>query len=152
MVANVNQPWDITLDTRVATYPEWIHRRFQKDAPSSVSDADADPDGDLRKNLLEYFTGLNPFAAENLPVVNHTWINGNLLFTHRQTLSPITDVHAVVEISADLETWQSGNEFTEVIETNPGSDALSVVHMPKKEAVAAHRNLFMRLKVELLEP
>ncbi|MFP6871910.1 MAG: hypothetical protein VCA55_00230 [Verrucomicrobiales bacterium] len=151
VVANVNQPWDITLDTRVSTYPEWVHRRFQKDAPASVSAPDADPDRDLRKNLLEYFTGLNPFTAENLQAMNYTWINGNLLFSHRQTLSLITDVIATVEVSADLQTWNSGAAFTEIHEINPGSDALSVVHMPKQEAIGS-RNFFMRLKVELVEP
>jgi len=152
VIAGVNQPWDITLDPRVTTYPEWIHRRFEKDAPDSVSNPDADPDGDHLNNLLEYYTGLNPFAAENLPVASHTWTNGNLLFTHRQTLSPITDVNAAVEISTDLKTWNSGAAFTEILETNPGTEALSIVHWAKQEAIEARRNFFMRLKVELLEP
>ncbi len=152
VIANVNQPWDITLDTSVATYPEWIQRRFLKDDPASLSDPAADPDHDQQKNLLEYFAGLNPLVAETLPMTNHTWTNGTLLFAHRQRLLPVTDVLATVEISTDLETWNSGAAFTTILETNPGNDGVSVVHAVNHETIKASRSLFMRLKVELAAP
>ncbi|MEO2021671.1 MAG: hypothetical protein ABGX05_07570, partial [Pirellulaceae bacterium] len=152
VIASVNQPWDITLDTRVTSYPEWLRRRFLKDVPASLSDPAADPDHDHRNNLLEYFTGLNPLVAENLPMTDHTWANDTLLFTHRQSLSPITDVLATVEISTDLKTWNSGAAFTEILETNPGNGGLNIVHRAKQETLKSPRNLFMRLKVELAPP
>ena len=152
VIASVNQPWDITLDTRVTSYPGWIRRRFPKDVPASLSDPAADPDHDHRNNLLEYFTGLNPLFAETLPVTNYAWADNTLLFTHRQSLSPITDVLATVEISTDLKTWNSGPAFTEILETNPGNGGLDIVHRVKQEAFASPRNLFMRLRVEFAPP
>ena len=85
-------------------------------------------------------------------MTDHTWANDTLLFTHRQSLSPITDVLATVEISTDLKTWNSGPAFTEMLETNPGNGGLNIVHEAKQEALKSPRNLFMRLKVELAPP
>ncbi len=85
-------------------------------------------------------------------MTNHTWTNGTLLFAHRQRLLPVTDVLATVEISTDLETWNSGAAFTTILETNPGNDGVTVVHGVNQEAIKASRNLFMRLKVELADP
>ena len=152
VIANVNQPWDITLDPRVATYPEWIQRRFLKNGPAFLSDPTADPDRDQQNNLLEYFAGLNPLVAENLPMTSHTWSNGTLLFTHPRRLSPVTDILATVEISTDLETWNSGPAFTGILETKTTDGGVSIVHGAKQEAFKASRSLFMRLKVELVAP
>ena len=79
-------------------------------------------------------------------------MNGSLLFSHRQTLSPLTDVLATVEISSGLKTWNSGPAFTEILETTHGNDALTVIHGAKQEIIQAQRTLFMRLKVELIDP
>ncbi|MCP4847021.1 MAG: hypothetical protein GY899_03630 [Verrucomicrobiaceae bacterium] len=152
VIASVNQPWDITLDDRITSYPEWVQQRFQKDAPPASSNPSSDPDRDLRSNLLEYFFGLNPLAHETIPVTSHARLNGNLLFSHRRTLSPLTDILATVEVSSDLETWNSGTAFTEVIETTRSDDALSVSHRAKQDLSPAQRTLFLRLKVDLLSP
>lgn len=85
-------------------------------------------------------------------MTTHAWANNTLLFTHRQSLSPIPDILATIEISTDLKTWNSGAAFTEILETNPGDGGLDIVHGAKQEAFASPRNLFMRLKVELAPP
>ena len=152
VIAAVNQPWDITLDARITTYPEWVQQRFTKDAPPSLSGPASDPDRDHRSNLLEYFSGLNPLAHDTITLTSHARVNGSLLFSHRQTLSPLTDVLATVEISSGLKTWNSGPAFTEILETTHGNHALTVIHGAKQEIIQAQRTLFMRLKVDLLNP
>ena len=152
VIAGVNQPWDITLDTRVTTYPEWVQRHFQKDAPSSLSGPSSNPDRDHHNNLLEYFTGLNPLTHDAITLTSHSRVDGSLLFSHRQTLAQLTDVLATVEISTDLNTRNSGPAFTEILETTHDNGALRVVHRAKQEIIQPQKTLFMRLKVELIDP
>ena len=152
VIARVNQPWDITLDTRVANYPEWVQRHFPKDGLPSLSDPAADPDHDFHSNLLEYFTGLNPLSHEGAALTGYTRANGKLLFSYRQTLSPITDILATVEVSPNMQTWNSGAAFSKLIEKKQDDGAIRFVHGIQQEAIQQHANLFIRLKVDLLAP
>ena len=150
VIARVNQPWDITLDTRVASYAQWIQRHFDKSSPTSLSRPNADPDNDDHSNLMEYFSGLNPLTHENVHLTNYTKQKGELLFKHRQTLSPIPDIIATVEVSPDMKTWNSGSSLTEIIEKTQDYQGISVVHGVKQEVIHQRKFFFMRLKVDFL--
>ncbi|MCZ6673937.1 MAG: hypothetical protein O7C75_13475 [Verrucomicrobia bacterium] len=151
VLANVDEPWDITLDKRTATYPEWVARRFQMNALPSVADPDADPDRDQHSNLLEYFADLNPFTSQGLQPTGILWIDEDFLFTYRQTFETITDVQASVEVSTDLITWNSGPTFTQPLDTNNADGALFVTHKLLPDAVDPG-GTYLRLRLELIDP
>ena len=151
ILLNAQEPWDITLDLRTNTYPDWVVRRFQKDAPLSVSDPSADPDLDGHNNLLEYFVGLNPFKSQKDQPVGYFWVDGDFQFFHRQTFDPITDIQATVEISNDLQTWNSGPGYTQLFTSGISTYGWIMVHGPLPEAFSPN-GTYYRLRLELITP
>lgn len=99
-------------------FDAWREMHFtaeELDDPS-ISGPEADPAGDGVPNLLKYAFGLlNPreTARDALPVISHS--HGELRLTYTRA-KDLPDVNLVVEISADLEAWDSGPEHVESVE------------------------------------
>lgn len=105
----------------------------------------ADPDGDGYVNLLEYALSGDPLAANTvtLPAISVT----PLAEQHYLTLtvarnSNATDLNYIVETSTDLQTWQSGDGHTVIVESTASEMivrcAVSLETQPRR---------FMRLRV-----
>ena len=144
-----NEPWDIILDTRTNTYSEWVARRFQKDAPSSISDPNADPDLDNNNNLSEYFRNSNPFIAEKEQLIGIFEDEGEFLFSHLQSFDTLTDLEATVEISNDLQSWSSAASFTEQLPSVVAEDGSIQVFKLLPDTVSSS-GTFLRLRLELI--
>lgn len=109
-----NQPWDIDLDRRNASYAEWAARFFRYDATNNALTDDPDLDG--LKNLLEYALGSGPLALGPAPTEAIRITDGGtdypaIRFRRRAGASDLT---VLVQVSTNLATWNdnSSGAFT----------------------------------------
>lgn len=144
-----NEPWDITLDLRSPTYNQWVARRFPKNAPSSISNPEADPDLDTHNNLTEYFGSLDPLRSQKQQPSGYFLVEGEFLFSYLETFDNLTDVEATVEITNDFITWNSGHSFTEQFITGITEGAWIQVYKPLPAAVTPN-GTFLRLRLEMI--
>ena len=152
VLANVTQPWDITLDLRVNNYPEWQARRFRNDAPPSVTSGDANPDSDQHLNLAEYFAGLDPFRSESIQATRLLPVDDGFQFTYRQSRHPIGDIIATVELASDLRNWRSGPAVAEFLaQGDSGDGALESTHKIVVDAINPNGTQ-VRLRLQLVAP
>ena len=113
ILATGNEPWDVDLDLRCASYTEWTQRCFRRDATPTQTAPDADPDGDGIPNTVEYAFDLSPMHPDvsKLPT----------LFVHAGAISQeryqaiyhprrngTTDLHYEVQVSTNLTHWLDG--------------------------------------------
>ncbi len=70
-----NQPWDIDLDLRAATYQEWVSRYFRQDDLPGRTAKTADPDGDGQSNFAEYAFGTPPLSGTGT-ASGFSWFSG----------------------------------------------------------------------------
>lgn len=110
-----NPELSATAITRtVVTYSDWQATRFTAGelANSTISGPAADPDGDGLCNLLEYAANLGPKVPETngQPVLGTGGSALTLTYIRRKDVSDLT---YTVEVSNDLQTWNSGPSYTQ---------------------------------------
>ena len=150
-----NQPWDIDLDPRVTTFPEWRARFFRLDAAAALTAADADPDGDGRKNLAEYAHGTAPLRvdASSAGAVTRVTVGASdyaaIQFQRRTGAS---DLIYRVEVSDDLATWrdnsQPGGPYTVEHGATPAEENLEMVTVRSTTPISGSARQFLRVTVE----
>jgi len=121
---------------------------------AAISGATATPAGDGIPNLMKYALDLNPYVngVNGLPALGTMTMNGETYPTLTYTqVSTATDITYTVEVSTDLEAWNSGPGYTltPVVTSNPGELTESVevpAAMPMTSGTEAE---FMRLKVTM---
>jgi subtilisin-like proprotein convertase family protein len=101
----------------------------------------ADDDGDGLANLIEFSLGTDPTTTSALPMTSQI-TSGHLEFTLLQPAG-ITGVSTTVEVSGDLNSWQSGPGHTQVISNTTSNGTRSLV--VRDEHTGAQR--FVRLRV-----
>ena len=113
---------------------------------AAISGDLADPDGDGLVNLVEYALRLQPRAVDTggLPSVARE-SDGRLSLTYTRNLGA-TDVQVNVEVSTDLVTWNSGPDYTAVVQTIDGS-GVQTVKVVSLVPVASSPQQFLRVKV-----
>lgn len=105
-----------------------------------------DPANDGVSNLMKYALGLNPNepAATGLPAPGQVAINGKryltLTFTEQAAL---TDITYTVQVSSDLQNWESGSLYT--VRTDNGTTNTAVYR--DLTAIQDAPRQFMRLSV-----
>ena len=135
-----------------APYQTWQASHFTAAqlANPAVSGDLADPDGDGVVNLLEYALGLDPLSANRtgLPVVTTTSRVGttNLALTYTK-VKTATDLTYLVEVSADLVTWNSGSGYTADVAVLHQGTTEQVTTRDLTAISAATPYRFMRLRV-----
>ena len=147
VLAEVNQPWDITLDQRTNNYADWIARRFRNDAPDSSIEMGADPDGDGHRNLLEYFCDLDPHASQPIHPVWVSTTGGEYFFTYRKASPTRTDVIPNIELAGDLQKWESAGMSVIEHSTTPHNTTFLL----RPEAVLPSGS-YLRLRLRLAAP
>jgi len=151
VLANVTQPWDITLDMRVSNYDEWIARRFSQTVPPGGTTPLADPDADGLSNVQEYFADLDPLRPQTIRDTQITFADGQYLFGFRQSNQPVTDVIATVELSNDLRNWRSGVGVTALESSTQSDGALLIEHNASPDEIQPG-GIHFRLRVQLVAP
>jgi hypothetical protein len=137
----------------LARYALWQQNNFTTTelADSGVSADTADPDADGLPNLIEYAFGANPRAAspDALPVagISTDGTDGSTHLTLTVRLdAAASDITPVVEVSSDLQTWQSGDACTEILSDTTAAGVRTLV-VRDRAAVDGQAKAFMRLKI-----
>jgi hypothetical protein len=137
----------------VTPYSTWQSSVFTAAqlADPAISGDSADPAGDAIPNLLKYALNLNPFIVGDggLPVASIvTTGSGNYLtLTYTQVLSA-TDITYTVQVSTDLQNWNSGSGYTDPPVTSGSSDGvIQLYNVQAAQPVDATPEQFIRLQV-----
>jgi subtilase family serine protease len=133
-------------------YQAWQDAMFTSAelANPAISGDEADPAGDGISNLMKYALNLNPWVdgVSGLPVggVLVTGSGTYLTLTYTQVLSA-TDISYIPQVSADLQTWNSGagSIITTGTTADPGG-ATETVTVQSANPVSGGAQ-FMRLQV-----
>ena len=134
-------------------WQQWRALHFTKAelANPAISGADADPDGDGRRNLLEYAHDKNPRIADDGGGFAGRMESSTqyvIRFTRRQ--AP-TDLDYTVEVSPDLRSWQSGGAVAQEIlpATDHGNGVTETAAFQILPGPGSPAQKFVRLKVTL---
>jgi hypothetical protein len=154
----VESPGTATVIIWDAPWDQWRFTHFTAAELESlvISGAEADPDGDGKKNLFEYAIYTDPRTADEVkgfdgvvvPVVNFPTPLFFATFTRRKGM---TDLAYEVETTRDLVTWNSGPEYAQ--ELRPAIDDPNGVTQTVRVWIIGFdeeaSEMFARLKVSL---
>ncbi len=136
---------NVTTPTQYQSYLATYFTSQQLEDPKIAGDM-ADPDHDGVSNLQEYAFGSDPTRASvsSLPAMSVQ--NGYLTISFTQRVAP-TDVTYTVEVSGDMNTWNSGSSYTtQVSATAIDSTTQRVVVRDNTLASSASKR-FIRVRV-----
>jgi lysophospholipase L1-like esterase len=124
--------------------------RFQHFSPSqraneAISGNAADPDGDGRKNLLEYALHTLPLQADECPLVVEV-ANGHLTMDYPRRLDG-EGVTYTPEVSSDLVNWASGTVNVDDVFVRDLGEGFNLMRAVDITPLAAELRRFMRLRV-----
>lgn len=128
-----------------APYGNWIATQFGADAADPAkTDLQADPDGDGRPNLLEYFTNTPAATAGGSPIQLSTILDaGNRYAELTFPRNPdATDCTYAIERSADLLAWEPA--AVSIIE-----ETASLVHVRDTAPIPTGTPRFLRIRIAL---
>ena len=151
VLASLSQPWDLTLDTRITNYEEWKKRRFRKDAPTTLTSPGSDPDKDQKNNLLEYFSGTNPFVFGKKEILSLRKLNPYIELSYRITNQPIDDIRFNIEGSENLVDWTINPQDIEELGTSMSEESV-LIHKRFNYQTVERRSRQIRLKISLIAP
>ena len=124
------------------TFSQWVAAAFPGQASPSVTGPAADPDGDGVANLIEYYFGTNPAAADaGNTVACAPDGQGNLVLGFRMAKN-LTGVTCTVQQSADLVHWSDSGVAATVV-----SDQGAYYQMQAVVPSGTSPGLFLRLAV-----
>ena len=136
-----------TLASAMPVTPEQSWRVSYFGTPANTGNAAdaADPDGDGISNLMEYALGSNPLTAgtSGLPFSDIESSNGlNYMTITVPKNSAATDITYIVEVSGDMQTWNSGTTYTTTLQSTA-----TVLRVRDNVAVSTAGQRFIRLRV-----
>jgi putative Ig domain-containing protein len=137
----------------VTPYTTWQNSVFTAAqlADPTISGDSAEPAGDGIPNLLKYALNLNPFIVgeSGLPVASiATTGSGNYLtLTYTRVLSA-TDITYTVQVSTDLQNWNSGPGFTDPpVATGTSNGVTQLYNVQAAQPEGTEPEQFIRLQV-----
>lgn len=121
--------YSMTVLVVKSQYENWREQNFTPAqlSNSSLSGDSGNPARDGVPNLLKYALGLNPNtpATTGLPVIGQVSVNGKTYLTLSFTdQSALTDITYSVQVSSDLQNWQSGPAYAIRIDNGTTSTAV----------------------------
>jgi hypothetical protein len=113
---------------------------------ASISGPTADPDHDGIPNLLEYAFNLNPTLSDTtgMPVVGES--NGYLSITFTERNLP-TDLIYTVQVSGDMQTWNSGSAYTTQVSSTTIDANTQSVTVRDNTPISGASKRFIRVNV-----
>lgn len=125
-------------------FADWMGATFPGQSDPAVVGPEADPDGDGRSNLLEYFLGTNPTLSDEPDAITTTDDGaGHEVFRFRMAKT-IPDLSYTVQQSTDLVTWTETGARGTVI-----SDQGTYLRMQATVPWTGPEKLFLRLSVTI---
>lgn len=141
-LAVVGQDLRFTLQSLGATrFEAWRELHFGSTAVTTLSAANADPDGDGWTNLVEYALGLNPLASDGAAAIEHGTDNGRLKLTFNRLAEP--DLTYVVEATDTL-----GTTWTAIWTSSGAQNTAGPVTVTDTVLLSSQPARFLRLRVE----
>ena len=139
-----NDP-DPMQDTDADTLPDsWEFLHFNNLEHS----ADSDPDHDGYVNLIEFALGSNPRKATS---INHPAVGlhegTHLSLTYRRPIN-LKDWNYRVEVSSDLNSWNAGPDYIQLISTTENDGEEIIVYRDSTPISASSGKRFIRLVIE----
>lgn len=140
------------LDTNYSPIKTWKLTNFASNWTDSAIAGDlADPDYDTIPNLLEYALTMNPNVpnGSGLPTAGTMVVNQSnyltLTYTHSKTAN---DLNFIVEVSNDLQAWNSGSYHTAVMGVTDNGSTETIVVRDLTPIGQSQGKRFIRLKVK----
>ena len=134
----------------ITGYNAWASMTFPIGSLPSVTEPDADPDGDGMSNLSEYVFALSPGHPDGGPVQSlGIDAGGGFVFAYRRRTFA-SEVTYQVELSSDLTHWDSVGDRVDTVKETAQPDASTQVLIRLKPEAAGHLGfLFVRVRVTL---
>jgi hypothetical protein len=116
ILATGNEPWDVDLDLTCGSYGEWVKRCFRRDAPTELTEPNADPDADGIVNLVEYALDSAPLSPDGAALPRGAIVPGLAAGEFHHALSyseriSSADLRYSVQASTNLVPWE-GESFS----------------------------------------
>ncbi len=145
LIEGENSPFGVAIAEAVPSdgFAEWI--AGFPGIPDGLRGPDDDPANDGIANLLKYALGLDPTVSQRMllpaPELMADGDDANYLALSVTRHSSATGVSLVVEVSGDLEDWQSGPEHTTVVE-----DSSALILVRDNTAIQESGRRFIRVR------
>ena len=141
----------ILVQTRYAAWQSQIFSPYQLADPAISADT-ANPGGDGIPTLMKYALNLNPWSngESGLPVSSIVTTGSGIYLTLRYTQVPsATDITYTVQVSTDMQTWNSGPGYTTPpsATNNPDGVTQTVTVQDLTPVDLTNPKQFMRLQV-----
>lgn len=141
ILATGSEPWDVDLDLRCTNYTEWVQRCFRRDASAEQTAPDADPDGDLIPNAVEYAFDLSPLHADRSQLPAGTVITTQPSVESFPALEyrrrgGTTDLAYHVQVSTNLHQWTGGTSAPATIDISTTALADGLEHAVTRSTVS----------------
>ena len=120
---------------------------FQDQQGMPDADPAADPSQTGVSNLAAYAFGLNPAAPERSQLPSADVHNGSLQISYPRW-KDAADLQYVVEVSGDLQTWNSGTDYTEEVSVTPIDDTREQVL--ERDLIPASNALRRFIRIRLI--
>lgn len=128
-----------------ASFSDWIGLAFPGQSDPAIVGPEADPDGDGRSNLLEYFLGTNPALSDEPDAIATTEDGAGHAVLSFRMAKTIPGVSYTVQQSTDLVTWtDSGVRGTPVSDQGSYSTLQAIVPLQGRE------KLYLRVAVTIV--
>ena len=137
----------VTFTVVAPAWDTWRAAHFNSGelADTAISGPGADPDGDGVANLLEYIQGRDPRTRDASPPTFEV-SGGYIVFTY-ESLRALVGWQLSVETSTDLVTWNTGDGYTELLDTTVLDVRRQRVRVRASQSLATQPRLFVRLRV-----
>ena len=112
-IATLSEPWDADLDLRTTTYAQYVARYFRISRSETDTAVEGDFDRDGASQLLEYGLASHPERRDITPQVAVEVIDGKAFFVF-QRFSDVSDLSFQIEVSSDMEIWETNRPNSQV--------------------------------------
>ena len=105
-VAELSQPWDADIDLRTTSFEQYKARYFRVERTQEETELEGDFDQDGYVQLLEYGLASHAARKDLLPSIR-VELDDSQAMLHFERFKGATDLEYQVEVSSDLENWET---------------------------------------------
>ncbi len=140
---------DGTLTVLALAYSDWQAEHFTagEQTDLTISGPAADPDGDGLNNLLEYAANLDPKVPDSTGFPSLGADGGALTLTYVRR-KDVGDLAYTVDVSNDLQTWNSGVSVTQETSVTALDARRDQVMVTDRTVLTGLTRRFLRLRVD----